>query len=138
MKNLKDIEKEATAGVGDAPEFANLNQALDWLSKNVKGSESLKEKLASEYRNLVLAELSAKADKIKQDLEKAGFQIQIVKSWEKFKELWMWPNILGILITAGLLSLGAPFWFNILRSLSNLRPLLANTATKTATGSTQS
>jgi hypothetical protein len=134
---LKEIEKEATAGLGDAREFANLQEAEDWLRKNVK-VESLKEKLIGKYRDLVLAQLSAQKDKIEQDLAKAGFPIRVVMPWEKFKELYMWPNILGILVTAGLLSLGAPFWFNILRSLSNLRPLLAKTSTKTTTESTQS
>ena len=33
---------------------------------------------------------------------------------------------LGVLITAALLSLGAPFWFNVLKSLANLRPILAS------------
>lgn len=32
----------------------------------------------------------------------------------------------GIAASAALLSLGAPFWFNILKTLSNLRPVLAN------------
>jgi hypothetical protein len=32
----------------------------------------------------------------------------------------------GVLMSIVLLSLGAPFWFNLLRSLSNLRPTLAN------------
>jgi hypothetical protein len=136
MKTLKDIEKEATAGLGDAPESANLNQAVDWLRKNVK-DKSLTEKLAREYRNLVLTELSAHADKIKEDLAKAGFQIRVVTSWEEFKKLFE-KSILGILITAGLLSLGAPFWFNALRSLSNLRPLVANTSAKTTTEMTPS
>jgi hypothetical protein len=138
MRTLKDIEKEATAGLGDAPEFASLNQAVDWLRKHLKGDESFKEKIAGEYRNLVLRELSAQADKIKQDLAKAGFEIKFVKSWAELLVLFKGKSILGILITAGLLSLGAPFWFNMLRSLSNLRPLLANTSTKTATGSTES
>jgi hypothetical protein len=31
----------------------------------------------------------------------------------------------GILASTGLLSLGAPFWFNLLKSLSSLRPALA-------------
>jgi hypothetical protein len=138
MKKLKDIEKEATAGLGDAPkEFTNLNKAEDWLRNNVK-DETLKEKLVREYRNLVLAELSIHAEKIKQDLAKTGFQIHIVTSCEELKALFKGKTILGILVTAGLLSLGAPFWFNILRSLSNLRPLLASTSTKTATESTPS
>lgn len=33
-------------------------------------------------------------------------------------------NVLGALVTAALLSLGAPFWFNMLKSLSNLRDAL--------------
>ena len=41
-----------------------------------------------------------------------------------------WKYFFGVLATAGLLSLGAPFWFNALRSLSNLRPILANKQTK--------
>ena len=32
----------------------------------------------------------------------------------------------GILASAALLSLGAPFWFSMLKTLSNLRPVLAN------------
>jgi hypothetical protein len=36
------------------------------------------------------------------------------------------PQIPGVLLTAALLSLGAPFWFNMLKQLVNLRPVLAN------------
>jgi len=39
-------------------------------------------------------------------------------------------HFLGILASAALLSLGAPFWFNILKMLTNLRPLLANQVDK--------
>src|SRR5207237_8152807 len=35
-------------------------------------------------------------------------------------------EIWGILASAGLLSLGAPFWFNALKGLSNLRSIVAN------------
>jgi hypothetical protein len=31
-----------------------------------------------------------------------------------------------VLITAALLSLGAPFWFNALKSMTNLRSVLAS------------
>jgi hypothetical protein len=37
-----------------------------------------------------------------------------------------WPQIPGVLATVALLSLGAPFWFNMLKQLTNLRPMLAN------------
>ena len=46
----------------------------------------------------------------------------------KIRDAWSWPphRLLGILISAALLSLGAPFWFNTLKSLTNLRPKLAD------------
>ena len=36
-----------------------------------------------------------------------------------------WPHLLGTASTVLLLSLGAPFWFNTLRQLSNLKPIVA-------------
>ena len=36
-----------------------------------------------------------------------------------------WPHFWGIVASAALLSLGAPFWYNMLKDLSNLRPVLA-------------
>jgi hypothetical protein len=36
-----------------------------------------------------------------------------------------WRQVLGILMTALFLSLGAPFWFNTLRKLADLRPIVA-------------
>lgn len=41
-------------------------------------------------------------------------------------ELWgLHAHLLGVLATAALLSLGAPFWYNVLKRLSNLRPIIA-------------
>jgi hypothetical protein len=109
---------------------------VSWLRTGLKVEESRKEILIAAYENLVLTELKGHAERIKQDLDKSGFQL-IPKPWPGLH--YEWPiNVLGILVTAGFLSLGAPFWFNILRSLSNLRPLLANMSAKTEAGSTQS
>jgi hypothetical protein len=46
----------------------------------------------------------------------------------KWSGVWSWPadHLFGILTSAALLSLGAPFWFNQLKTLANLRPLLAD------------
>lgn len=44
-----------------------------------------------------------------------------------------WPvnlHFWGIVVSAALLSLGAPFWFNTLKSLANLRPILAREVDK--------
>jgi hypothetical protein len=61
-------------------------------------------------------------------LSKTGYQIipdpypqPWYKPWETFgaREFW------GTLVAAALLSLGAPFWFNALKTLTSLRPILA-------------
>jgi hypothetical protein len=41
---------------------------------------------------------------------------------------WRLNYLLRVLVTAALLSLGAPFWFNSLKSLANLRPIMASKA----------
>jgi hypothetical protein len=43
------------------------------------------------------------------------------------------PHLFGVLVTAGLLTLGAPFWFNLLKNLMNLRPALATLIEKRPT-----
>jgi hypothetical protein len=42
-------------------------------------------------------------------------------------------HLFGILATAGLLALGAPFWFNLLKNLTSLRPALATLIEKRPT-----
>ena len=44
--------------------------------------------------------------------------------WQGFA--WRFRYFLGVALTAVLLSFGAPFWFNALKSLANLRPILAS------------
>jgi len=137
MKNLMDKEKGATAGLSAMPRFNNLDEAVNWLRTGLKVDQRRKEDLIAEYKDLVFAELKEHADRIGQKLKEAGFPLQIPASWKdliNYKGL----SILGILVTAGFLSLGAPFWFNTLKTLSNLRPLVAGLSGKTATGSNQS
>ncbi len=46
--------------------------------------------------------------------------------WIKFTVAQTWQHLVGTLITAGLLTLGAPFWFNLLKNLMSLRPAVAS------------
>lgn len=48
-----------------------------------------------------------------------------------------WLHLVGVLATAVLLCLGAPFWFNILKTLLNLRPVLATRVAKDEAAATQ-
>lgn len=137
MKKLIEEEKTAAAGLSAVPRFNNLDDAVGWLRAGLKMEEKNKEILVAAYKKMVLTELKNHAERIEQELEKSGFQLQIPKEW---KDLFNYDglSILGIFVTVGFLSLGAPFWFNALKTLSNLRPLVANLSGKTGTGSAQS
>ena len=60
------------------------------------------------------------ASDVKDILTGAG--IQIVGGWPMG---FNWSQLFGVLLSGALLSLGAPFWFSCLKSLTNLRPILA-------------
>ena len=59
---------------------------------------------------------------VKEILKKSSFDVLEFR-WNKDEEVL--TQLPGVLATAALLSLGAPFWFNLLKTLSNLRPSLA-------------
>ena len=42
-------------------------------------------------------------------------------AWKANKMMWLTPNLLGILWTGLALSLGAPFWFDLLQKFMNIR-----------------
>jgi hypothetical protein len=59
--------------------------------------------------------------------EQAGLQL-LPDPYPEFLsyDFWFPPrHLVGMLLSAGLLSIGAPFWFNLLKSLASLRPKLA-------------
>ena len=66
-------------------------------------------------------------------VQKAGFDLiptKLFQRWDKQGAVWNLDHWLGMAITAGLLSLGAPFWFNLLKNLTNLRPAVAKLVEK--------
>lgn len=59
-------------------------------------------------------------------LPKDGWRWPVAGGWWDNVSAVVWSrHCLGILLFAGLLTLGAPFWFNLLKNLSSLRPALA-------------
>lgn len=82
-------------------------------------------------------------ESLTKDLQDAGFDlvpIPFFGRWDSAEKLaltsdWrdtarkrtpiFFKHLFGMLITAGLLTLGAPFWFNLLKNLMNLRPAVA-------------
>ena len=69
-----------------------------------------------------------KVDSLRQTLDAAGFDLMpggFLGRWGHPRRLELLHHLGGMLITAGLLTLGAPFWFNLLKNLMNLRPAVA-------------
>jgi hypothetical protein len=65
---------------------------------------------------------------LKNSLGGTGFDLFVADPSGRWHHGWfkdLPPHLLGVLFTVGLLSLGAPFWFNVLKSLSNLRSRVA-------------
>lgn len=89
------------------------------------------------------------AERLRKTVGEAGFDlvpVNFLGRWDQPAEsqLHGWPrlqrqmghtfsHLLGILATAGLLALGAPFWFNLLKNLTSLRPALATLIEKRPT-----
>jgi len=73
---------------------------------------------------------------LKEQMKTAGFDIVPpgwLARWPNEGGIWWFNHLFGLLLTAGLLTLGAPFWFNLLKNLTSLRPALANLIEKRPT-----
>jgi hypothetical protein len=69
---------------------------------------------------------------VKADLDKAGFDVFPQTEWRWEKGWWNGcrQHFWGILFSVGLLSLGAPFWYNALKNLTNLKSVVAQNISK--------
>jgi hypothetical protein len=74
------------------------------------------------------ADLTARIDSTGFELLPSGWFAR----WPTEK-LWWFNHLFGLALSAGLLTLGAPFWFNLLKNLTSLRPALASLVEKRPT-----
>ena len=114
--------------------LASLDDAAHWISNRLATTafSNRIDAVVDDYTNTAakfsrkkVDELTKNFGTISEEFSKTGIEL-IPEPYPKAGQ-WGWPfsHLLGILASAALLSLGAPFWFNILKSLTNLRPLLA-------------
>lgn len=71
---------------------------------------------------------------VRRTIEEVGV-VALPRSWKQWRDAWKdsaergggfrWPMLLGILLSAALLSLGAPFWYSVLANLLKLRSVIA-------------
>lgn len=71
--------------------------------------------------NARLEEKKALFKDLSTDLNQTGFQL--IPSTSRWP--WTGAHFFGVLFMAALLSIGAPFWFNLLKTLTNLRPTIS-------------
>jgi len=136
-EQMKALQAQApsVAKLGTPPEFKSRDEGSQWLRDGMKGDPQA-EQLVSKYQELVDAGLKSNEDKlldqsadIRNLLAQSGFQLipdpypqPWYEPWNTFTAREFW----GTMAAAGFLSLGAPFWFNALKTLSSLRPIVAN------------
>lgn len=131
-KSVHDAIQARVAADVDANAAPDQDKAKEWLAEY----DSLQPagKLAFET-----ARQNAFRD-LKKQMDTAGFSLAPVPflgRWDSEKlSGWVtrirppvvahyFVHFIGVLMTAGLLTLGAPFWFNLLKNLTSLRPALA-------------
>jgi hypothetical protein len=131
----------------EKPYFASREEGIEWMRKALQG-DAQTDDLIKEYETAVDNELTSQDDKmldraasIRGILNHAKFQLipDPYHSWDffpwspapfsvgKLYHVSLWKNLhfWGILFSSALLTLGAPFWFNALKNLSALRPIVA-------------
>lgn len=128
IKQLSE-KKSRSASFPTPPEFRYRTEAHKWLLANFTGDARAAEVIKN-FDELVLEILTEQQTKlvspralaINDSLRSTGVQL-IPQDYSKLK--YGWREIVGMLMSVALLSLGGPFWYNSLSSLANLRPVLA-------------
>jgi hypothetical protein len=107
--------------------------SLDLL-KRLSRDEELRKAIGAQATKVMDAYSATKTDteeQRKQAIENTTKQLKefSVTGYDIWPNEWTllpgWDKVPGMLLSTLLLSLGAPFWFNALKNLVNLRPLLA-------------
>ena len=119
----------------EPPRFPTREDAEAWLRAQIP-EDRKPETEVLEYRRLVteklkhtIYQLGEQANGLREEISQTRLRI-VPDPYPDFKSFvsGMAPfsrHFWGILISAALLSLGAPFWFNVLKRLSSLRPIVA-------------
>jgi hypothetical protein len=127
---ILDAKTRAAQALEATPGFASREDAVSWLNATLDGDPAT-DFLVAAYEQELNAELISDSDKLidhsaslKRELARSEFRL-IPETWPGWTPKS--HELPGLLIAVALLSLGAPFWYNLLKKLASLRPLLAIT-----------
>ncbi|HVY28693.1 MAG TPA: hypothetical protein VHB79_19185 [Polyangiaceae bacterium] len=112
---------------GDAGPFPTREDALEHIEKHATADADKSVAIYRSNLNALLqgsqvSQLFDNAASINGQLSRAGIDL-LPAPYEL--RLPSQRELPGVLVAAALLSLGAPFWFNLLKTMTNLRPLVA-------------
>jgi hypothetical protein len=139
----EDLKDQADLAIlSQVPDnLATRRAGEEWLSKQsqltgarlAKALEAYKKRF-DEVTAARIKELGVSFDEVKSSLDQTGLQIvpKSIPTWRSYFPPGL--HLLGVIMTGLFLSLGAPFWYNALSQLANLRPLLAGKVEKQAGG----
>ncbi len=114
---------EEASGVGTTRPYI-----VDELRLAVESAPN-RDQIVADYERFLDEERLAYADEVAVTAGNAGITLAALRiepwsgRWEFYRTAagFHWRHFGGVLITAMLLVLGAPFWFNVLKTLTNLR-----------------
>jgi hypothetical protein len=128
---LKTLADAGVPAPNPAPVIQTTAEGTAWINAHVPAAN-----LQAVLRNFNTSTDAATRKFITDNAETATALIQSKAGIAVLR--WNWRDfpskpkkaqvkyLLGVLLTTALLSLGAPFWFNSLKSLTNLRPIMAS------------
>ena len=122
-----EAKSKAMHALETSPGFASREEAESWLRTTLGGNPA-RETLVAAYQQEVNAELVSVSDKLID--QTASLKSELARTESKlFQDERLAPlstaEVPGFLLTVAFLSLGAAFWYNILKNLASLRPQMA-------------
>jgi hypothetical protein len=125
---LEQALKEANVQTANPPQnIATPGAGRQWIQSNIANAAENASVLAHFETD---SQAAARTLMQNRSADAATVQSLLFPGLDPLQIRWYqvrftWKYFWGVGVTAGLLSLGAPFWFNALKTLSNLRPILA-------------
>lgn len=109
------------------PGFASREDAEAWLRTTLEGNPA-GDRLATTYQQEVSSELTSDSDRLMD--QSASMRNELARSQFKLFQderggAQSPSGMPGLLVTVALFSLGAAFWYNMLKNLASLRPRMA-------------
>jgi hypothetical protein len=111
------------------PTATSLPRAQEWLAGKLAADPKADEITSAYGQEALVLEVGRSQDNFVEsvrDFNDTGLALVPDPYPRLVTTVWPLRHLIGLLVSVALLSLGAPFWFNLLKQLVSLRPALAD------------